>query len=199
MNVLEKFQKIHTFIFDVDGVFTNSHVLVLESGKLLRKMNIRDGYAVKKAVQEGFRIAIITGGKSKGVVTRLKNLGVQDVYSGVQNKLEVYREFIYAYDLDEEGVLFMGDDLPDYDIMRHVGLPTCPHDTAPELLPVVKYVSPKKGGEGCVRDVIEKVLKLQGKWADLKDDYRSMKGEVTQGVPNFEDDFEDDFEDYDDD
>lgn len=171
MNILEKFRNIHTFVFDVDGVFTNSYVMVLESGKLLRQMSIRDGYAVKKAVQEGFRVAIITGGKSKGVVARLKNLGVQDIYIGVENKLEVYQKFIEAYSLDEDGVLFMGDDIPDYEIMRHVGFPTCPYDAIPELLPVVKYVSPKKGGEGCVRDVIEKTLKLQGKWPKFKDDY----------------------------
>lgn len=167
MNVLEQFKKIHTLIFDVDGVLTDSGVLILEDGKLLRRMNVRDGYALKLAVQNDLRVAIITGGKSSGVTERLKNLGITDIYSGADNKIDKYEEFLLLNDLtsqDEEGILYMGDDLPDYEVMRRVGLPVCPQDAAPEIINLARYVSPQKGGAGCVRDVIEKILKLQGKW-----------------------------------
>lgn len=164
MNHLEKFRHIHTFLFDVDGVLTNNEVLILESGQLLRKMNIRDGYAIKRAVEEGYRVCVITGGKSEGVKRRLEGLGVSDVYLGKQDKLEAFEEILYTYELDPEGILYMGDDLPDYPVMRRVGLPCCPQNAAPELLQIAQYVSPFKGGEGCVRDVIEKVMRLHLKW-----------------------------------
>ncbi len=164
MNYLESFRDIHTFMFDVDGVLTDSSVLVLEDGKLLRKMSIRDGYALKLAVQRGYRVAIITGGKSEGVRIRLENLGITDIYTGISNKLEVFEEYIHAYDLDPQGILYMGDDLPDYPVMRKVGLPACPKNAAPELFQLAAYVSPFGGGEGCARDVIEKVLRLHDKW-----------------------------------
>ncbi len=166
MNVLEQFRLIHTFIFDVDGVLTDSSVLVLENGQLLRKMSIRDGYALKRAIQKGYRICIISGGKNEGVRTRLVNLGVQDIYLGVEDKLEVFEEYTSLYELDRQGILYMGDDLPDYEVMRKVGLPTIPENAAPELRQIAAYVSPYRGGEGCVRDVIEKVLKLHRKWQD---------------------------------
>lgn len=164
MNHLEKFRDIHTFIFDVDGVLTNNEVLVLEEGQLLRKMNIRDGYALKRAVREGFRVCVITGGKSEGVRKRLEALGIPDVFLGRQEKLDTFKEYLTANDIDPAGVLYMGDDLPDYPLMRRVGLPACPQDAAPEILRIAVYVSHRKGGDGCVRDVIEKVLRLQGKW-----------------------------------
>lgn len=167
MNALESFRKIHTLIFDVDGVLTDSGLHVLENGKLLRKMHTRDGYALKKAVQEGYRVVIITGGKSEGVATRLRNLGIKDIYSGISDKLEQYEEYLLLNDIssdEEEGILYMGDDLPDYEVMRRVGLPVCPNDAAPEIINIARYISPIKGGYGCARDVIEKVLKLNGKW-----------------------------------
>lgn len=164
MNNLEIFGQIHTFIFDVDGVLTNSQVLVMQDGKLLRQMNIRDGYALKRAVQEGYRVIIISGGKNEGVRIRLQNLGVPDVYLGIHDKLETYEEVIDMYDLDEEGIIYMGDDLPDYEVMRRVGLPTCPANAAYEIKAIAKYISPMEGGGGCARDVIEKVLKLNGHW-----------------------------------
>ena len=175
MNELEKFAPITTFIFDVDGVLTNSQLLVLENGKLLRSMNVRDGYAIKRAIQQGYKVAIITGGKSQGVVTRLQNLGVVDIYYGIQDKIEAYREFMYLYNDPEEepyityeNVLYMGDDVPDYEVMRLVGLPACPRDACPEVLSVATYVSNRDGGQGCVRDVIERVLRLHGKWTPEK-------------------------------
>ena len=167
MNHLEQFKTIHTFIFDVDGVLTNSQLLILENGQLLRQMNTKDGFAMKQAVLQNYKVCIVTGGKSQGVIERLKGLGITDIYTGVQDKMEVYQELIYAYRLKEEEILYMGDDLPDYPVMRQVGLPSCPNDAAPELFKVAKYISPFKGGQGCVRDVIEKVLKLQGKWAKI--------------------------------
>ena len=164
MNQLEKFAEINTFIFDVDGVFTDSGLLVLEDGKLLRKMNARDGYAVKAALAAGYRVAIITGGKSEGVKIRLQNLGIKDIYLGIHDKLEAYEEYIDIYHLDEAKIMYMGDDIPDYEVMRRVGFPACPSDAAPEIRKLAIYISPEKGGDGCVRDVIERALKISGKW-----------------------------------
>lgn len=169
MNQLEKFAEIETFIFDVDGVFTDSTLLVLESGRLLRQMNTRDGYAVKVALAANYRIAVITGGTSEGVNIRLANLGIPHVFSGVQNKLAVYEKYILDHSLDEEKILYMGDDLPDYEVMRRVGFATCPADAVPEIRQLATYISPLKGGQGCVRDVIERSLKIAGKWKLLRD------------------------------
>ncbi len=164
MNHLESFRTIKTFIFDVDGVLTNSDLIVLESGKLLRKMNTRDGYALKRAVQKGYTVCIITGGKSEGVTERLKGLGIKHIYAGISDKLEALDEFVYTYDIDLGTTLYMGDDLPDYEVMRRVGLPVCPSDAAHEIKAISNYISPIAGGGGCARDVIEKVLKLNGDW-----------------------------------
>lgn len=163
-NVMAKFRRVHTFIFDVDGVLTNSELLITEKGELLRKMNVRDGYAMKQAISNGYRILILTGGSSQGVVSRLEALGIQDILWGVRNKLGAYEEYLDAHELDEEGILYMGDDLPDIEVMRRVGLPCCPADADPEIRDISQYVSPFKGGHGCVRDVIEKVLRLAGQW-----------------------------------
>ena len=164
MNELERFADVTTFIFDVDGVLTNSQLLVLEDGALLRQMNVRDGYAIKRALDQGYHVCVITGGKSQGVVSRLQGLGVVDVYYGVRDKVEVYRDYLDLYELDDANVLYMGDDMPDYEVMRLVGFPTCPLDACPEILSLAKYVSGRKGGEGAVRDVIERTLRLHGNW-----------------------------------
>lgn len=164
MNNLELFNGINTFIFDVDGVLTNSELIITEKGELLRKMNTRDGYAIRHALDAGYRVAIITGGKSKGVVDRLKGLGISDVYAGIDNKVEAFEDFLAIHQIDAETILYMGDDLPDYEVMKKVGLPTCPADAAPEIARISSYISDKKGGEGCARDVIERVLRLHGKW-----------------------------------
>ena len=164
MNQLEYFAQIEVFVFDIDGVMTNNEVLLLEDGELVRKMNIRDGLALKMAIQHDFRVAVISGGYSHGVRKRLESLGIEDLYLGVKNKLEVFESFIELYNIDPGKVLYMGDDLPDYPVLRRVGLPTCPVDAAPEVIEVSQYISPLKGGAGCVRDVIEKVLRLKGKW-----------------------------------
>jgi 3-deoxy-D-manno-octulosonate 8-phosphate phosphatase (KDO 8-P phosphatase) len=167
MNNLEVFRDIHTFIFDVDGVLTNSQVLVMQDGQLLRQMSIRDGYALRRAVEEGYRVIIISGGKSEGVRIRLQNLGVPDIYLGIDDKLDTYEELVDMYDLEEGGILYMGDDLPDYPVMRRVGLPCCPANAAREIKELAQYISPINGGDGCARDVIEKVLRLNEQWQEI--------------------------------
>ena len=127
-------------------------------------MNTRDGYALKRAVEMGYHVCIITGGGSSGVVQRLKGLGIKDIYSKVPNKIDAYEEYIHTYDIDPQNIIYMGDDIPDYKVMRLVELPCCPYDAANEILSISQYISPKKGGEGCVRDVIEKVMRIQGTW-----------------------------------
>ncbi len=166
MNQLEAFRSVKTFIFDVDGVLTNSEIVVTESGQLLRKMNTRDGMAMKRAVQKGYKLCIITGGRSQGVVKRLQGLGITDIYSGCDNKVEAFEELISIYEIDPATVLYMGDDINDYQAMRLVGFPTCPKNAAPEIIGIAQYISPYDGGRGCARDVIEKVLKLNGDWMD---------------------------------
>ena len=164
MNYLEQFKEVKTFIFDVDGVLTNSQVLVTELGEQLRSMSIKDGFAIKKAVRAGYRVCIITGGSSEVVVKRLEGLEVEDIFWGVSDKIEVFLSYVRSNQLDTSTILYMGDDLPDYQVMRLVGLPTCPADAAQEIIEVSQYISPKNGGEGAVRDVIEKVLKLNNQW-----------------------------------
>lgn len=160
----EQMNDINTFIFDVDGVFTNGYVHVFANGELARQMNIKDGYAVKVAIDMGYKVCIISGGTNEGVRTRFKGLGVTDIYLGVHDKLEKLQELIDMYQLSPAAILYMGDDIPDYEVMLRVGLATCPNDAANEIQTIAAYISHKKGGEGCVRDVIEQVLKVQGKW-----------------------------------
>ncbi|HEX5743277.1 MAG TPA: HAD-IIIA family hydrolase [Flavobacteriaceae bacterium] len=160
----EIMNQINTFIFDVDGVLTNGYVHVFANGELARQMNIKDGYALKAAINAGYRICIISGGTNEGVRNRLKGLGVEDIYLGVQDKIEKLNELIDRYQLTADTILYMGDDIPDYEVMQKVGLAACPKDAVTEIQSICHYISQKKGGEGCVRDVIEQVLKVQGKW-----------------------------------
>ena len=155
---------INTLIFDVDGVLTNGIVTVIPGGELVRQMNIKDGYALKTAVNAGLKICIISGGKNEGVRNRLQNLGIQDIYLGAHDKIEQFHELVDMYNLNPDHVLYMGDDIPDYPVMKLVGMPCCPNDAAQEIQQISKYISDKKGGEGCARDVIEQILKVQGKW-----------------------------------
>lgn len=160
----EYLQHITTFIFDVDGVLTDGTVLIHTDGELLRTMNIKDGYALKTAVQQGYNVCIISGGKNEGVRKRLRGLGLTDIYLGAHHKVEQLDEYLDIYNIKPENVLYMGDDIPDIPVMKIIGLPTCPQDAVAEVKEVSKYVSFKKGGKGCVRDVIEQVLKVQEKW-----------------------------------
>ena len=167
MNHLELFGQIKVFLFDIDGVLTNNKVLVMENGELLRSMDVRDGYAIRRALEAGFHIAVISGGRSEGVRKRLEALGITDIYLGRLDKLDVFKELMSVHDeWDAQNILYMGDDIPDYPVMCKVGLPTCPRDATPEVMQISLYVSPYAGGQGCVRDVIEKVLRVQHQWIE---------------------------------
>lgn len=168
-NYKEYLNHVDTFIFDVDGVLTDGTIQISSEGELLRSMNIKDGYALKTAVNVGFTVCIISGGKNEGVRKRLRDLGITDIYLGVQDKVEQLDEFIDIYNLKKENVLYMGDDIPDLYVMKMIGMPCCPQDAAPEVKEISRYISHKKGGKGCVRDVIEQVLKVQGKWMNNSD------------------------------
>ncbi len=162
----EHLNQINTFVFDVDGVLTDGSIQISTTGELLRTMNTKDGYAMKMAQKAGFTVCIISGGKNEGVRQRLRDLGITDIYLGISDKVEQMDEFFDIYNIQPDQVLYMGDDIPDYYPMKLVGLPCCPQDAAPEVKEISLYVSHKKGGEGCVRDVIEQVMKVQGKWMD---------------------------------
>lgn len=157
---------ITTFVFDVDGVFTDGTVLITTDGELLRRMSLHDGYAVKTALKKGYRICVISGGTNEGVRKRLQGLGVTDIYLGADLKEQTLEEYLDLYEIDPANVLYMGDDLPDLPCLQMVGLPSCPQNAVPEIKAHSKYVSPKSGAEGCVRDVIEQVLKVRGDWQD---------------------------------
>ncbi len=157
-------KEITTFIFDVDGVFTDGTLLITSEGEMLRKMSVKDGYALKTALDKGYKVCIISGGTNEGVRNRLKGLGVTDIYLGAHHKEEPLKEFLDMNDIDPKNVLYMGDDLPDIPPMLMVGMPTCPQDAVAEVKSIAKYVSQRKGGDECVRDVIEQVLKMRGDW-----------------------------------
>jgi 3-deoxy-D-manno-octulosonate 8-phosphate phosphatase (KDO 8-P phosphatase) len=162
--ILSKFETIKALIFDVDGVLTDGKVLVTERGEQWRSMSIKDGYALKQAVDKGLRVAIITGGTSEGVAKRLKGLGIDDIFLGVENKLGAYEKVLAKFDVSASEVLYMGDDIPDLAVMKQVGLAACPSNAAPEILEQSHFISSHIGGEGCVREVIEKIMKLQQLW-----------------------------------
>ena len=157
--------KIKTFIFDVDGVLTDGKILINSDGELLRSFDTKDGYAMKCALDKGFKIAIITGGRNEAVRERFKELGVIDIYLGAHHKLDAYQDLMDNYDLNPEEILYIGDDIPDIPVMEKVGLGCCPADAASDVKAMADYVSHKKGGEGCVRELIEQVLRVQGKWS----------------------------------
>lgn len=160
----EYLEYINTFIFDVDGVLTDGTILLTSTGEMLRTMHTKDGFAMKTAIDAGFNICVISGGSNEGVRLRLSKLGITDIYLGAHNKIEQLNEYMNKHHLEHKNVLYMGDDIPDYPVMKLVGLPACPQDAVPEIKAISKYISHKKGGQGCVRDVIEQVLKVQGKW-----------------------------------
>lgn len=163
-NFKQLLRNVEAFIFDVDGVLTDGSVTLLPDGEQTRSMNIKDGYALQLAAKKGYKIAIISGGRSEAVRKRLNGLGIYDVYLGADYKKEAFDEFVLTYNLTEDKILYMGDDMPDLECMLSVGVATCPADSAPEIKNASIYVSPIGGGKGCVRDVIEQVMKVQGKW-----------------------------------
>ena len=155
---------IDTFVLDVDGVLTDGTVHVTPSGEMLREMHIRDGFAMKAALESGYRICVISGGSNEGVRIRLRNLGITDIHLGVPDKVQTFKEYCFDYQVDPKNVAYMGDDIPDFHVMQLVGLPSCPQDASPEIKGISHYVSHKLGGKGAVRDLIEQVMRVQGKW-----------------------------------
>jgi 3-deoxy-D-manno-octulosonate 8-phosphate phosphatase (KDO 8-P phosphatase) len=163
-NFKEGLKVVRAFAFDVDGVLSSPKVYLHPSGELMRSMNTKDGYAMQYAVKRGYPIAIITGGKTDSVAQRFRTLGITDIYLGSAFKTESFSEFIRKYRLQAEQVLYMGDDLPDYEVMKLAGVACCPADAVEEIKSVAHYISPFTGGNGCVRDVVEQVLRLHGHW-----------------------------------
>lgn len=164
MNILTSFGQINTFVLDVDGVLTDGSILVLESGEMARRMNVKDGYALQLAVKKGYRIFIVSGSSPSAVEKRLNNLGISEIYFRVHDKKKFIEALIAQHGLNAREVLFMGDDMPDLPVFGVVGLSCCPADAITDIRHAASYISVKKGGEGCVRDVIEKVMKIRGDW-----------------------------------
>lgn len=164
MNLLNQFSQITTFIFDVDGVLTDGGLYIQDDGILLRKMNAKDGYAMQLAVKQGLQIVIISGGNSNGAALRLQKLGIKHVYISIIDKAALLKELIEENNWQKENLLYMGDDIPDIEVMHLCGIKACPNDAVEDILQIADYISPKNGGAGCVRDVIEKVMKLKKLW-----------------------------------
>jgi len=163
-NFKEDLKKVKAFAFDVDGVLSAQIIPIHPNGEPMRTANIKDGYALQLAVKLGFPVAIITGGKTEAVRKRYIDLGVQDVYMGAADKIVHFNDWITKRNLSPENVLYMGDDLPDYPVMKVVGVPVCPADAVEEIKSLCKYISHKNGGEGCARDVLEQVLRVHNMW-----------------------------------
>ncbi len=163
-NYKEKLKKITTFIFDYDGVMTDGTLILQHEGQPLRSANVKDGYVLQLSIKLGYRIVVISGGYSKSVENRFGSLNISDVFLGVEDKTVVFDKFIKENNISEDEIIYMGDDIPDYRVMKRVGVPVCPADAAQEIKDICVYISDKKGGKGCVRDIIEQVLKVQGKW-----------------------------------
>jgi 3-deoxy-D-manno-octulosonate 8-phosphate phosphatase (KDO 8-P phosphatase) len=170
----EDLMKVSAFIFDVDGVLSNECIVIDSSGEMLRTANIKDGYAIQYAVKKGYPIAIITGGVSNAVEKRYRGLGVTDIYMGSKNKIKDFEDFIAKYDLNPDYIMYMGDDLPDYEVMKRIGVPTCPRNAVEQIKAISNYISDKDGGYGCVRDVIEQVLRAHSKWLEADTNIQSI-------------------------
>ncbi len=164
MNVLEHFKKITTFVFDIDGVLTDGTVMVLRDGLQARQMHVKDGFGLQMAIKNGYHVLIISGGSSDEAKSRLEGLGLNDIHLSIGDKLAFLSYWLKKNNLKWEEVLYMGDDLPDLPLLEKTGLSCCPADAVNEVKTIVKYISPINGGRGCVREVIEKVLKLNGHW-----------------------------------
>ncbi len=163
-NFKELLPMVKAFAFDVDGVLSSSEITMHPNGVPMRSINTKDGYALQLAVKLGYPVAIITGGKTRNVKIRFRGLGIKDIHMGASKKLPIFESFLAKHNLKAEEVMFMGDDIPDYPVMEACGFPVCPADAVPEIQAISIYTSHKKGGDGCVRDILEQVLKAQGKW-----------------------------------
>jgi len=170
MNVLELLKPVTTFVFDVDGVLTDGTLFLFPGGEMVRRMNIKDGYALQLAVKKGYRVVIISGGYSELVKERLERLGISDVFMKVTDKRKVLADYLSQHNITWPQVIFMGDDIPDAEVMQQPGIVACcPSDAATEIKQISHYISPLSGGMGCARDVIEKVMKLRGHWQHVED------------------------------
>ena len=163
-NYKEMLRHINTFIFDYDGVLTDGMVIMTSQGEGHRISSVKDGYAIQLAVKNGYNVAVISGAVSKSLEHRMKALNVHDLFMGIENKIECFHQYLADKNLKPEQVLYMGDDIPDYEVMLESGVSTCPADAAEEIKKIAKYISHSNGGKGCARDVIEQVMKVQGKW-----------------------------------
>ncbi|HEY4935094.1 MAG TPA: HAD-IIIA family hydrolase [Puia sp.] len=164
MNLLNSFKPITTLVFDIDGVLTDGGILVFDTGEQVRKMSVKDGYALQLAMKKKYQVAVISGGNGVGASIRLQKLGITNVFVNVKDKIQVLEDYLKKYQLSWEETLYMGDDIPDCLPMQKVGMPCAPADAVPEILQIARYISPFEGGKGCVRDVIEKLLRLHGNW-----------------------------------
>lgn len=163
-NYKDKLYNIQAFVFDFDGVMTDGSVWMYADKETVRAGNIKDGYAIQYAVKQGYTIALISGATSLSIDNRMQSLGVTHIFTGCANKMDTYKKFLNDNNLSPENVVCMGDDIPDFEIMKHSGVAACPADAAVEIQEISDYISPFPGGRGCVRDIIEQVLRLQGKW-----------------------------------
>ncbi|MCQ2229324.1 MAG: HAD hydrolase family protein [Bacteroidales bacterium] len=163
-NFKEQLTNIKAFAFDVDGVLSRTVETMYPDGQPMRTANIKDGYVLQLAIKLGYKIAIITGGKTDAIYNRFSALGISDIFMGQSSKLQTYKDWRDKYNLTDEEVLYMGDDIPDIPILQTVGIPTCPNDAVIDVKTIAKYISPFNGGECCVRDVMEQVLRAQNKW-----------------------------------
>lgn len=167
-NFKEDLTRVKAFVFDIDGVLSLQTISLNAFGVPNRTINLRDGYALQLAVKKGYHVGIITGSNSREYQKRLKTLGVKDIYLNARTKLEHYNNFRGKYGLTDSEILFMGDDIPDFEVMKRAGIPVCPSDADSEIKQIALYISDKKGGEGCVRDIIEQVLRLHNRWMDTE-------------------------------
>lgn len=165
MNVLEKFTKIRAVVLDMDGVLTDGGLLIMPDGEWIRRMDIKDGYALQLAVRSGIQVVVMTGSSSAPVEARLKRLGIKEIYHQVENKAACLKQLLTTWQLSYDEVLYMGDDVPDLAALQLAGLSCCPADAVRDVMEMADYISPYKGGMGCVRDVLEKLLRTQGKWS----------------------------------
>ena len=167
LNYKENLRKIELFVFDVDGVMTDGLVQLDAAGEMVRNTHVNDGLAIKLALKAGLKVAVISAGTSQKVKERMHYLGIQDVFMGVYAKFDILKEYTSSINVDLQNVLFMGDDLPDYECLANVGVATCPNDAAMEIRSIADYISHKKGGYGCIRDIVEQTLRVQGYWPDM--------------------------------
>ena len=170
----DELKKIKAFVFDVDGVLSHHAMHLTPEGELVRTSCAKDGYAIMYAIRKGYKVIIISGGGAPGMAERFRKLGIQDIYLKIENKVEALLEVINKYNLEKEEIMYMGDDIPDYNVMQMVGLPVCPADACEEIKSVSRYISDIEGGEGCARDVISQVLKARMDWMDTGCYVKSM-------------------------